>query len=337
MNHTSMALRWDHLRTGNLHQWADLNNLLARADDTEEFISPEDLAEDLESATFEPALDSWGIWSEDELIGIGRVIVPEALSNEGVARTYLFGGVHPDYRGRGLGRQLFEAQEHRGAELAQHRHPGHRRIWFADGGIPGAAVRPMLLRRGYDIARYFAHMVRPASAGPLAPNADLPDGVSLITPSPDMSQELRHLHNLAFEDHWGSGPRTEQGWTEERESRTARPQLCSIAVDQDGAPVSYVWAAQWVDRELYIEAVGTAPTARHQGLAGACLSRTVNLALTSGDYDKVDLGVDSASPTGATRLYEQLGFHVDRTFALFSRAAGSGCEGGTVPSRWVND
>lgn len=347
MKDTGITVRWDHLRPQNLQQWADLNNLLARVDRTEEFFEAEDLAEDLASATFTAELDSWGMWWGDRLIGIGQVLVPELVSNEGLARSYLFGGIHPDYRGRGFGRQLLEAQERRGAELAQQRHPAQLRIWFVDGGVPGASVRPMLVRRGYDIARYFAHMVRLRSAGFLAPNPDLPTGVSLLTPSRRMWHDLRHLHNLSFQDHWGAGAKSEQGWKEERESRAARPPFCSVAVDRDGVPLSYVWAAQWVDRELYIDAVGTAPAARHQGLAEACLSRTVNLAMRSGQYDKVDLGVDSASPTGATRLYEKLGFEVDRTAALFSRPVpvdqpqgrrdvipdDSGCVGDPAPAR----
>jgi len=320
MSDIGAPLRWDHLRTENCDNWADLNNLMARFDGTEEFYEAADLKEDLQSATFTAELDSWGIWMGDQLVAIGQILVPEGVSNEGLARAYLFGGVHPDHRGRGIGRQLFEVQQRRGGELAGQRHPGHPGIWFADGGIPGATVRSLLARRGFEIARYFAHMVRPVSAGPLETTAPLPDGIRLITPTPEMSSDLRIVHNVAFADHWNAGEKSERGWKEERESRSARPALSTVAVDADGVALSYVWAAQWVDRELYIDAVGTSPPARHHGLAAACLSRTVNLAWGSGDYDKVDLGVDSASPTGATRLYESLGFSVDRTFALYGLA-----------------
>lgn len=319
MTDTQTAYRWGHLSVETAHAWADLHNLLARVDDTDEFLDVEDLLEDLDSPSFDATQDSWGIWSGDELVGIGRVVVPEALSNEGLARTYLFGGIHPDHRGQGLGLDLLSIQERRGAALARKRHPEQPITMYADGGVPGAAVRPLLTRCGYHVARYFAHMVRPVSNGPVVSSSSLPDGVTLSTPTPSMSEGLRHLHNLAFEDHWGSGARTKQAWKESQESRTHRPQFSTVALAADGEPLSYVWAAQWVKRELYIDAVGTAPSARHQGLAGACLSRTLDRAAQSGEYDVVDLGVDSASPTGATRLYEQLGFHVDRTFALYSR------------------
>ncbi len=319
MNETRTAYRWGQLSAETAREWAELHNVLARVDDTDEFLEVDDLLEDLGSSSFDSALDSWGIWSGEQMVGLGRVLVPEALSHEGVARSYLFGGIHPDHRGHGLGRTLLEVQESRGLALAAQRHPDQPITLYADGGVPGACVRGLLTRRGYDVARYFAHMVRPVASGPVPHRPGVPEGVTLHTPTASMSERLRGLHNLAFEDHWGSGIRTEQAWKESQESRTHRRQFSTVAVDADGEPLSYVWATQWVRRELYIDAVGTAPSARHQGLAGACLARTLDLAARSGDYDVVDLGVDSASPTGATRLYEQLGFRVDRTFALYSR------------------
>lgn len=320
MNDIEAPLRWDHMRADNLQAWADLNNLIARFDHTEEFFEAADLAEDLESPRFTASRDSWCVWAGETMVAIGTVIAPEGLSNLGFARAYLFGGVHPGHRRRGIGQQLIEAQQRRGAALAAQRHPGKPGVWYVDGGIPGASARPMLEGRGFEVVRYFAHMARPATAGLLNHTPSLPDGIRLITPTVQMYPALRLVHNTAFTDHWGSGAMTEQAWQEERKSRTARSQFSTIAVDESGVALSYVWAAQWVKRELYIDLVGTAPGARGQGLAAACLSRTVNLALKSGDYDKVDLGVDSQSPTGATRLYEQLGFAVDRTFALYGRS-----------------
>ncbi len=319
MSRTDTEYRWGHLSEDCLQQWADLTNLLATVDETDEFLEAEDLAETMRSPTCTPQRDSWGIWSGSELVGIGSVLVPESLSNEGIARAFVFGGIHPDYRGWGLGQTLIAKQEERSRELAQQRHPGCPISWFADGGIPGAQVRAMLDRRGYQVARYFAHMVRPVPGELVTLHSDMPADVRLFNPRPQMSEALRLVHNLAFRDHWGSGERTETAWKEERESRTDRPQFSSVAIDAHGSPLSYVWASQWVPRELYIDAVGTDPKARGRGLARACLARTLRLAADSGQYDKLDLGVDSASPTGATRLYEDLGFRVDRTFALYQR------------------
>jgi len=66
--------------------------------------------------------------------------------------------------------------------------------------------------------------------------------------------------------------------------------------------------SQFRDRVLRLGIVGTAPCTRGRGLAKACLNHTLGLSRASGDYDGVEVHVDSASPTGATRLHERNGF-----------------------------
>lgn len=74
-------------------------------------------------------------------------------------------------------------------------------------------------------------------------------------------------------------------------------------------------------QELYVDLVGTVPGARGRGLAAACLARTIRLAGEGGEFDEIELGVDSESPTGATRLYDRLGFTLDRTLAAMQKEA----------------
>ncbi|WP_312722732.1 GNAT family N-acetyltransferase, partial [Mobilicoccus sp.] len=80
---------------------------------------------------------------------------------------------------------------------------------------------------------------------------------------------------------------------------------------------------QWTPRELYVSIVGTVAGARGRGLAAACMARSLGLAAASGEFDTVNLEVDSDSPTGATRLYERLGFTLARTFASMERIPSS--------------
>ncbi|BDZ60078.1 GNAT family N-acetyltransferase [Barrientosiimonas endolithica] len=74
--------------------------------------------------------------------------------------------------------------------------------------------------------------------------------------------------------------------------------------------------------ELYVATVGTVAEARGRGLAQACLARSLRLAVDEGGFTRADLHVDSASPTGATRLYARLGFETARVFARFERPQG---------------
>lgn len=311
-NHTTSstqaidALTWTHLSADDVAAWAELTNVLAVADQTDEFYDAEDLAEELAESGFTPELDSWAVWSGSHLIGFGQLRVAVALDADGAVRCQLDGGVHPQWRGHGVGRQLMDRMEQRGRELAAQRHPGAPAYYRASGGVEGASVRNLLTHRGYTTARYF-HDLRlrlPAVQKQTRPI----EGVELASPMLGDAETVRLAHNQAFADHWGSTAISSDRWGELFASRTARLPLSTVACDADGRVLSYVLVAQWVDREAYVNLVGTVPDARGRGLAQVCLHRSLELIQNSGVYDLVDLEVDADSPTGATRIYERLGF-----------------------------
>ncbi len=330
------AYRWGAIGPAHVTPWSRLTNLLAEADQTEEFCAPEDLAEELQESGVNPELDLWSVWEGEEMVGFGQLRVADRLDSDGRVRIFLGGGVHPQHRDRGIGRALMDRLEQRGAELAAERHPGVPAYWRADGGLEGASARRLLEHRGYRIVRYFNQMTRHL---PGARVAVATDGVELRAPEQEMESALREAHNLAFADHWGSTAQSEEGWHDHWTARSNRFAVSTVALDATGGPLAYVLCGEWVPRELYVNLVGTVPEARGRGLARACLARTIDVAGASGDYDVVDLHVDSASPTGATRLYEAVGFALKKTFATYQRDAGAGqtrcgCEAGP-PTRTV--
>ena len=67
---------------------------------------------------------------------------------------------------------------------------------------------------------------------------------------------------------------------------------------------------------LHIALVGTRPAARGRGIARAVIARSLRAAARAG-YVTAELEVDADSLTGATRLYDALGFvreHVHGTY-----------------------
>lgn len=311
-------LRWDHLRAEDVPAWAELTNLCARADGTEEFYQEEDLAEELHEAGFTPELDSIAVWDRDTLVAYGQTRVSLTLDGDGEVRCNPDGGVHPDWRGRGIGSEILSRQEVRARELAAERFPdapAHSRV---SGGLEGSDRRPFLAARGYEIVRYFQLLTRPLPGDELV--VETSSSARLVCPQEGDAEAVRVAHNAAFADHWGSAPQTPERWADHWRARAVRRELSTLAVDGAGAVLCYVIASEWVPGELYIDLVGTVPSARGQGLAAACIARTVALAVSAGKYGAVELDVDADSPTGATRLYERLGFEVKKTFATMQRA-----------------
>lgn len=313
--------RWDRLKTQDITAWAELTNLLAEVDRTGEFYQPEDLAEELEEADFDPTRDSWALWEGDQLVGYGQLRL--RLSNDGEALAHLGGGIHPDYRGRGLGSALMDQMEQRATQASAARYPGAPQLWRAPGNLEGDPVRAMLTHRGYQPIRYWNEMKRllPGSGASVSVTEPTPPEVDadLVSPTDEHLEATRVAHNLAFQDHWGASPSPQDRWAQQWQARASRPEVSTVALGPDGTVLAYVLVKEWVAKEAYVELVGTVPAARGRGLALAALLRTV--ALAERDFTEVVLDVDSASPTGATRLYEKAGFTLTKTTASYQREA----------------
>lgn len=309
-------LTWTALTPETTSQWADLTNLLATTDDTDEFYDAEDLAEELSEHGFDAERDSWAVWDGDTMVAYGQLRVSPSLTADGQARADLGGGVHPQWRGRGIGTELLAAMEPRAVELANERYPGAPVQLRTQGGKEGSDARPLLEDNGYAPVRYFTDMTRPLPGDALA----APD--PRVQPfTSELAEAVRLAHNDAFATHWGSTAQSPERWADTLGARSFRADDSRVLLGEDDEVLAYVLAGQWVDRELYISLVGTRQAARGQGLARAVLSAAVADAAASGRYDLVDLGVDSANPTGADALYASIGFTPVRTQATYAKDA----------------
>ncbi len=69
---------------------------------------------------------------------------------------------------------------------------------------------------------------------------------------------------------------------------------------------------------VYVSEVSVRRPWRRRGLARALLAGSLVAAREAG-FTSASLGVDTDSPTGATALYESLGFIPDKTFTVYRK------------------
>ncbi|WP_077488042.1 GNAT family N-acetyltransferase [Sinomonas mesophila] len=335
-----MSVVWKPIEPDHAPAWAELSNLLARVDDTDEFYEPEDLVEELGEPGVDPSLDTIAAWDGDTMVAYGQLRISEGLVDR-MAKALLSGGVHPEWRGMGLGRAVMDWIEPRAAELATARYPSLPLVCSVWCGKPSSSAVRLAAARGYGPARYFQDMRAelagwrapaspfgaPAGARPGARSwtSDRTGDHAVVLPlAQDHAEGTRRAHNEAFSDHWGAVERDAARWSDQLAARSFRPALSRVALsadpslDPDEAVDAYVLCNEFVPGELYVALVGTRRRARGRGLATRLLSEVLGAARESG-YRLADLGVDSESPTGAVGLYERVGFRALRTTVVYER------------------
>ena len=282
-------------------------NAIAAADHTGEYVIRDDVLDFLSTPGLSAPDDSLGVWLDGQLVAYALVMPPHQLDE--LAIVDLKGGVHPDYRRRGIGGALLDWVSERVAS----RDP--RPTTVIDVGIEGSNAGALVLlhSRGYEPLRYFSTMQRPYDAVPI-PAGPVPDGFEVIPFHPAYDESLRLAHNEIFRDHWGTSPKDADDWKKWFTGHRAfRPGLSYLVVDGNRI-ASYTLAYEFeVDtektgvREVWAGQVGTRREYRGQGLARATLTAVLRAGASAG-FERSSLGVDADSPTGAFRLYESLGY-----------------------------
>lgn len=244
----------------------------------------------------------------------GRVaavgIVLEPPRQETLVREFMNGGVHPEFRGRGIGRELLAWQRARGEQklaASDKRLPGWL-VGYADVRAPGR--RRLLEAGGFEAVRYFQTMERDLSR-PI-PEVS-PVGEVRIEPyRTELAAAVHAARDDAFRDHWGSQPLSDEQF-EGLTSGTFVAELSFVAlVDGQVAGVLLTdvsegdWAGQGFSSS-YVSTVAVTRPYRGRRIAPTLLREVLRASAARG-LDKVVLDVDAENPTGALGLYTGMGF-----------------------------
>lgn len=288
---------------------AELFNACTRGEAGVEWTNAEEIRADLTAPDFDLENDSALVFEVAGHLVAGLVVYPNGPP---VTDVFALGLVHPDTWGRGLGTFVTLLGEE----------PARRKLAFAPpvGCVTVHGSRfvqnedaALLFRNlGYERVRTWWRMSIELDRD--VPAAVRPEGIEVLPL--DLRGGLRRAYDAlaeAFRDHWGEGLHSYDNWATRVAGRGGeRPafgfvvlegeQIAGVIVCREGSGADTSTGS--------IEELGVRRPWRGRGL-GLTLLRAGFDELRRRGMSRAILSVDSENPTGATRLYERAGMHVD--------------------------
>ena len=333
-----LGLTWRAITLDDIDIWHELVSVIEDRDKPSERLDRDDLIEELTSGSYkDPARNS--------LIGVDPSGTARAFGHMDVypgatlRRVFLGGGVHPEWRRRGIGREVLQWQTAR----------AHKALTEQATAEPEAVLLPWRIiasheehltdrnslfdAAGYAPIRWFHDMVRPLGAGAAPiPEIKAPDGLHLAPWTSELDETVRLAHNDSFAGHWGSQPRGQELWKESvPEHRTFRRDWSRVVIDptqpdEDGCPAiagylaAHAYPQDWPTKgysQGWVSLVGVRPAWRGRRLAAALLAENMRCLRADG-IDAAGLNVDTGNTSGALGLYHGMGYTVEHTFVAWA-------------------
>jgi mycothiol synthase len=310
MTKESSSLTWRTLTREDAKGAADLLNAMEDVDKIGEYYTAEDTLQEL----IDPYLDlesaSLAAFDGDVMVGFMKVSYRPAT--EEVHRVSIDGGVHPDYRRRGIGTALIEAGVAAVKALHAEQHPTVKLAIEVQKAEHIVGTAELFRSQGFAPARYFQHMEHPL--GDAIPDPAIPDGMRIEPWSEQNDAEFRMIRDESFKEK-GMAPMPADTWKNRMINHTFRPEVSFLLRDvANGAPAGmlltkYFEADTAVTgiREAFFLMIGTLQEYRKRGVASALIEQALRAAADQG-YHRAYLRADSESPGGAFGLFERAGF-----------------------------
>lgn len=298
------------------------------ADGLEYHRTVEDMSRDYANFTgCEPMVDVVIAEVNGTMVGYARVW--RWTQADGLTLHGQLGFVPPQWRGRGLGRALQDWIEERhrtvaATHLGDTVHEHHAFINQTE-----QARTALLTRCGYRAVRHILTMVRPTLD-------DIPDfamlpGLEVRPVRPEHYPQIWDAHMDALKDVWAFSPPRQGDYEAWLQNKVFQPHLWQIAWDTTtnevaGQVKTYIdpaWNEGFNRKRGWTEFISVGRPWRRRGLARALVTRSLRAQQHAGMLES-GLGVDSESPTGATRVYEDCGFGVTGRNTVYRKPLGQG-------------
>jgi mycothiol synthase len=238
--------------------------------------------------------------------------------------SWVWGRVHPAFTGQGIGGYLMSWAEERACDLAGRAAEGLQVVMNVGTVGTNERAAHLFRERGFELARQNLTMAIQLNETP--PLAHWPEGISLrpVDPVTD-GRAIFAAIDEAFSDHWGyvQAPfeeafgRWQHHWQSDPDHD---PSLWIVAfAGEQIAGISLCRPRTAEDPQMgWVGTLGVRRPWRRLGLGLALLHESFAMLHDRG-CQRVALGVDAASLTGATRLYEKAGMRPIRRFDLYEK------------------
>jgi mycothiol synthase len=247
---------------------------------------------------------------EGQIVGYSDIFDP----SEPHVRIYIYGRVHPDHTGKGIGSSLLEWGERRARQSVPKAPPETRVILNTNLQTINRKALELFENTGFKCVRESLRMCIELDQELAEPS--WPEGIQVRAFERGRDEEaVVQADREAFSDHWGYIERPFESdlaiyrhhWFD---SEDFIPELCFLAVDGTeiaGFTLNRVKVEE-DPKMAWIGALGVRRAWRRQGIGLALLLHSFGAFRQIGKA-RVGLGVDAESLTGATKLYLKAGMH----------------------------
>lgn len=242
----------------------------------------------------------------------GRIVASVDLVNRAYVSVSVYGYVHPDFEGMGIGRALVEwGEQWTLAHMDQAPDDACinvRHYIYSEN----QAARRLLEDAGYPPVRATFTMEIDLEEPPQEP--EWPAGMSVRSLRPGVDERVTHeTVEDAFRDLWGRPKNTWERFLMLTESETYDPSLWFLA--EDGDEVAGISLCSIEGSQGIVMTLGVRRPWRGRGLGLALLHHSFSEFWKRG-LRNVWLCVDAESLTGANRLYLRAGMHVTGVYIV---------------------
>lgn len=258
-----------------------------------------------------------------ELVAFGLVRMP-ATHGE-VVEISLWGGIHPEWRGLGLGRELVGMQVRAGREIASESEVREATlVMHVDEGHED--LTDLLVRDGFATKQSYVQMRRSLKDPVVVPDASA--FISLVPLTEEYDAQVRAAHNAIRLENMGSNTLSAQQWVAERAYMERSWSFAALDTLGDrprlaGYIISGRYEQDWQARgwsEGYIDEIAIYDEARRNRLLKALLGKAMEAYQRDGiDYAGIDIPAQVGAEEPDVDFFLSLGFEITGRTFIYSK------------------